>query len=97
MSRCLISTPAKPTECPQCRAQILAGYDTGLRTHVDPRPVDQAAELAALLAGLRTYAMVGGELAYRSAFLIRHGQVGRGIHVEHRCATYVQPTLIGAA
>lgn len=61
-------------------------------------PIDAAGELAALIDGRRTYALVAGHLVHREPLRIRAGQVGRGIYVEHRCAaTYTQPSLIGAA
>lgn len=48
----------KATRCPTCKTPILAGLDgdtCAIRATVDFTPLDPAGELAALLAGRRTY------------------------------------------
>jgi len=72
----------------------LVGHDEGRFVTADSKPVDQAGELAALLDGCRTFALVTGELVYRSPGRIRIGLVGAGLFVEHRCTTYRQPSLL---
>jgi hypothetical protein len=48
--------------CPRCGAPILAGLDAdwcALTAHVDPTPITPAGEAVALLAGRRTYDLIG--------------------------------------
>ncbi len=96
MTRHLISTRAIEGQC-RCGLLILAGLDEGISVKVDATPVDRSGELAALLDGRKTFALVAHELVHRHPGRIRFGLTGSSVHVEHRCAAnYVQPTLIGA-
>jgi hypothetical protein len=94
--RYLISTRAVEDEC-RCGSVILAGFDEGAFVKVDPTPLDPTGELAALLDGRRTFALIAHELVHRHPGRIRAGLIGAGLRAEHRCVVYSQPTLIGAA
>lgn len=62
-SRHLITTQVKVQRCARCRTFVLCGFCEGVRTVVDVFPVDEA---AALDAGLWTYELWSGRLAYRA-------------------------------
>ena len=51
----LIDTTPKLAECPRCGAYVLLATVSGLRTAVDPAPLDRNAFIGALLDGKRTY------------------------------------------
>jgi len=97
----LVTTRAKPATCHRCRDPILIGLADGLTARVDATPLpDRNAEIAALLAGLRTYTRFSNdELAYRDADRIREHHkrdprlAPRQIHVEHKCTRPEQQTL----
>jgi hypothetical protein len=53
--RHLVSTPAAATTCRKCRRIVLAGWSDGFMVRTDPQPLNALGELAALVAGKRTY------------------------------------------
>lgn len=55
MPQHLITTTATPTRCPRCQAPVLAGHAEGVPARVDPTPLDEHGEAAALLDGRTTY------------------------------------------
>lgn len=62
--------------------------DFGTDTWLDPYPVTVPAELAALMAGRRTYAVIERELVQRDAWRISHRDADREpAWVEHRCGS----------
>lgn len=81
-----ISTTARNTTCPTCRAHTLTAHDEGLPATVDATPIPATDEIAALLAGKRTYTKTrGGQLIHRQAGRIRGGWLKGDIHAEHKC------------
>lgn len=95
----LATTRAKPDTCHRCHDPILIGLAEGLTVRVDATPLpDRDAEIAALLAGLRTYTkFANNELAYRDANRISEKRepwlAPRQIHAEHKCTRPEQQTL----
>lgn len=97
----LVTTRARTATCHRCQDPILIGLAEGLTARVDATPLpDHDAEIAALLAGLRTYTkFANNELAYRDAGRIREHQkrnprlAPRPIHAEHKCTRPEQQTL----
>ena len=76
--------------CPQACGLVLLGAinDYGIDTWLDPYPVTVAAELAALMAGRRTYACVERELILRDAWRISHRNADvEPAWVEHHCGS----------
>jgi len=47
----------KPTTCDRCHQIVLAGIAEALPVRLDPNPLDQTAEVAALIAGRMTWQM----------------------------------------
>lgn len=92
----LVTTRAKPDTCHRCQDPILIGLAEGLTARVDITPLpDRDAEIAALLAGLRTYTCFSNsELAYRDPTRIRDPRLNRrDIHAEHKCTRPEQGVL----
>ncbi len=78
--------------CGRCGARVVWGVDRlGFSVVLDDVELDQAAELDALLSGLRTWThhTAGDELAYRGARAIRHRPAVIGgrtvVRPGHRC------------
>lgn len=65
--RHLETTQAFVHTCPRCRATILYGLAEGIPARVDPEPVDQPGEIAAVVAGRQTYTLTRGGLVQRDA------------------------------
>ncbi len=90
-----IARQARPRRCPRCGAVVLAGLDAdlaALRAVVDPAPLSAQAELAALLAGRRTFRLAnadGGrvEIDARDHFAISATPPGGNVIVvaAHEC------------
>lgn len=79
---------ARPQPCRHCSATLLVGpdHDTcSMTARVDPDPVDQLTEVAALLTGRASYDLVRGDLHYR--YPEHHHSASRPYPVllEHRC------------
>ena len=92
----LATTRAKPDTCHRCQDHILTGLAEGLTARVDATPLpDRNAEIAALLAGLRTYTCFSNhELAYRDPTRIRDRRLGKcDVHAEHKCTRPEQGVL----
>lgn len=93
MTKHFISTTAEPATCPRCDTAILVALDEGLDARADPAPLDQAAEVDALLTGRRTYTRTpGGQLVERTADRISGGSLRGTVHAEHRCTP--NPTIL---
>lgn len=90
-----LSTPAKPATCPRCGAAILTAHDEGLPASVDATPLaDHAAEIAALLAGMRTYTQARNkQLIERTPQRLSTNNIPGTIHAEHKCVGPQQETL----
>lgn len=84
MSQYLITTTATLESCRRCDALLLTGYAEGLRARVNLTPT--ADEPAAIRAGLWTYNLRAGQLAYRGDFQRAHPP-REPVLVEHRCPT----------
>lgn len=85
----LTHTP-KYRRCPKACGLVLLGAinDFGVDTWLDPYPVTIPGELAALMAGRRTFATVERELFLRDAWRIRARNADREpVWVEHRCGS----------
>jgi hypothetical protein len=86
---------AKPTPCPRCSAPTLYGLDddtAATEARVDPTPIDKLGEVAAILAGLKTYTAwpVGAgrvELSRRDRFRLLSRPKDYPTLAEHRCGT----------
>lgn len=87
---------ARAETCPRCGADVLRGDDhdkVAMRATVDADPVDDAAEMVAVIEGRPTYDLlpVGGKarglaLHYREPWHYLTGRdYGGGVHVAHRC------------
>jgi hypothetical protein len=94
-TRHLVSTPAKAETCPGCRAALLVALDEGLTARVDATPLpDRPAEIAALLAGRRTYTRLrNNELVHRDADRIADPRLRGDIHAQHQCTGPAQGEL----
>ena len=74
----------------RCGTPVLAGLDGDrcagfVIVDADPLP-GPLGELRALMAGLDTYSLLGGDLAHRTDAHHRRDLVGRRtLHAEHRC------------
>lgn len=89
----LATTRPLAAPCPRCHRLQLTGLEEGLPYRVEPAPLHAQAELAARLAGRRTYALIAGRLAYRNPERIR-GDAHRGrppVFADHRCEHPTQP------
>jgi hypothetical protein len=82
--------------CNRCGRQIIGGWTRGGRllsfqVTVDADPLDSEQELAALVAGCRTWTLhtVPDELHPRTAWHIRNRPAGtiprQTVHVDHQC------------
>lgn len=81
---------ARPRQrhCRRCGAAVIAALADTLTVAVHPTPTTVAGELAALLAGARTYQVWGSSMSYRDHWVIRaavnHPDVV-DVHVAHSC------------
>lgn len=82
-------TRVSPMACPRCRRPVFKGTVDGEPRSIDQTRLSQAGELLALLAGCRTYQVVGfsgSHLFRRRPFHIEQGVPSHGrIHADHRC------------
>lgn len=87
---------ARARYCPTCHQPVMAGLDGdvgGFAVKVDPTPVDAGGELAALMAGRRTYTLAWlanrYELDYRDAGRMQFTPPGtkanHDVVVSHSC------------
>lgn len=87
----------RPTTCPHCGSAILAGQAaTGLWTNLEPWPLDDHGEAAALADGGHTFDLAKDMTAsHRWVWSIWHADrltFPRVRHAEHRCGvTYARP------
>ncbi|MGI5155790.1 hypothetical protein [Microbispora sp. CA-102843] len=90
MTEHFISTPALLDTCHHCGRPILTAHSEGLLARADPTPITPADELAALIAGRRTYDIhpMGlprkPYLVHRSQFRIRAPRKW-AVVAEHQC------------
>lgn len=69
-----------------CKRPVLAATISGFDTHVDTATLNDSGELAALLEGRRTYALVAQDyLARRTALNIAAGPPKKPVLAEHAC------------
>lgn len=85
----LITTTPSLTACHRCRLPLLAATVGGLDRHIDPQPLQQAGELAALLAGRTTYDLRGELLIRRTRWRIAGGRRDLPVLAEHYCSKEV--------
>ena len=83
----LITIRVVTKPCPTCRITIMVGIEQGLPARAELPALDQAGEIAALLAGARTYTLTPATriLIHRDASRIRGGYLKGTIHAEHLC------------
>lgn len=84
----LITTAPNLVDCRHCGRPLLAATVGGLDRHVDPAPLTDAGELAALLAGRATYDLAGinrDHLIRRSVHRI-HATGRHPVLADHDCA-----------
>jgi hypothetical protein len=85
-ARHLESTTATNRRCPRCKAKVVAGYSEGVFVQCDPGQLDQAAELAVLLADRVTYEVLPPrELVMRGALHLARPQRRYPVLAEHDC------------
>ena len=83
--RHLATTTITGTACRHCHALVLTGLAEGLQAWVDPTPLNQAGEIAALIAGRWTYTLTRAGLVHRSHWRIGDTRITGPILAEHRC------------
>lgn len=103
MSGHLINTRPVCAPCPRCHRLQWTGHDGGLSYRVEPVPVTVLAELAALVAGVRSYALIGGHLVARTVDAMRADlrRPRPPVVLDHRCsrpipAADVEPRHVSA-
>jgi hypothetical protein len=85
----LITTRPGLIHCRTCRRPVLAATVGGLDRHIDPVPLTEPGELAALLAGRPTYDLAGSmadHLIRRTVHHIRAGARRLPVVALHDCA-----------
>lgn len=70
--RHLITTTAEPCPCHRCGAPTLTGWADGLHARVGTQPLNRDGELAAILAGRRTYTLTHEGLVHRDRWHLTH-------------------------
>ena len=86
MSNFLVTTPVQAITCHRCGRLLLTGWVEGLHARVDPTPLNQTQEIAALLANKWTYTLLCSGLVHRDATRIRDPKLNGPILAEHKCA-----------
>lgn len=86
----LISTPAKPSECPRCKKGIWVAVVNGFTVKVDPTPLDTRQEILLRLAKptvkiFQTFGTVAFELQKRTSWHITKGDPTVKVLTEHDC------------
>lgn len=79
--------PARAATC-HCGAALIYCLSEGVPQRVDIHALTAAGELAAILAGRMTFALIRGELLHRHEFRIKHGKAAP-IFAAHRCGTRI--------
>jgi hypothetical protein len=80
------STAAQLDTCRRCGMPVLCALDEGMLTRVDLLPIPLAAQVAALAAGIHTYAQIsGGYLAYRDPSRLADPRMSERVHIPHHC------------
>lgn len=74
----------------KCGAPLIYGLAEGVPDRVDIDALTIVGEYAALCAGRRTYALVGGKLEIRDQFRIKSPPKGP-IFASHECGTRIRP------
>ena len=88
----------KPTTCDRCHQIVLVGIAEALPVRLDPNPLDQTAEVAALIAGRMTWQMNRRrEVWWRSAAKIAAHPAGDhleyAVFADHDCDFLIRSTL----
>jgi hypothetical protein len=88
----------KPTTCHRCHHIVLAGIAEALPIRLDPNPLNQPAEVAALIAGRMTWQMNRRrEVWWRSSSKIAAHPAGDhleyAVFADHDCDFPISPTL----
>ena len=82
----LITTAPSLTKCRKCNRPVLAATIGGLDRHVDTATLNDLGELATLVSGRKTYALVADDyLARRTVHHISAGPAKRPVLAEHGC------------
>ena len=97
----LITTSPSLTTC-RCGLPVLAATVVGLDRHVDTAALNDWGELAALLAGRKTYELHGEQLVPRSSERLREGRpADTPVLADHACTItpdeHVDDTFMGKA
>lgn len=83
----MITTAPSLITCRRCHRPVLAATVGGLDRHVDTATLNDVGELAALIEGRTTYALVTEDyLSRRSAHDIAVGPAKRPVLADHTCA-----------
>lgn len=86
MNKHLDTTPITGTIHADCGAAVLFGLAEGLTAWVDLTALNQAGEIAAILAGLQTYTLARSGLIHRDAGRIAGTSLrDRPVLAEHQC------------
>jgi hypothetical protein len=88
----------KPTTCDRCHQIVLAGIAEALPVRLDPTPLDQTSEVAALIAGRMTWQMNRRrEVWWRSSSKIAAHPAGDhleyAVFADHDCDFLIRSTL----
>lgn len=82
-----VTTTPRCEPCGRCGRLRIVGLEEGVPYRAEPAPLNATGELRAKLGGRRTYAVISGQLALRTASRIR-GDVRRGrpaVFAQHDC------------
>jgi hypothetical protein len=88
----------KPTTCNRCHQIVLAGIAEALPVRLDPNPLDQTSEVAALIAGRMTWQMNRRrEVWWRSSSKIAEHPAGDhrdyAVFTDHDCDVPIRSAL----
>ena len=92
MTNHLITTAITGSVHPRCGGPVLVGVAEGINARVDLTPLNQAGEIAALLAGLDTYTLTRGGLVYRDAGRIAGRSIKGPVLAQHDCRRTIPAT-----
>lgn len=85
--RHLETTPPLVHTCRRCGRPVVYGLAEGIPARVDTIPVDQAGEIAAVVAGRQTYTLRRSGLIHRDVRRRSDPTLAGPVLVEHACAT----------
>lgn len=86
----LITTEIKLSQCVRCGSYVFASQVAGLKTAVDPQPLDVAQYRAALIAGRTGYDLIelNGKPWKLHPRTVAHASTGRQILASHACGAH---------